>query len=608
MASDLGFKCGLEIHQRLGTGRKLFCHCSSELAGPGVAAIGTIKRKLRAVVGELGAKDRAAVFEEAKGKAFEYLSFEGRDCLVEADEQPPYPLDEKALDAALTVALLLNATPVDVVAVMRKTVVDGSATGGFQRTALVATGGFVETSLGKVGIQTICLEEDSAGIVEQRGGVAVYRLDRLGIPLVEIATDAGIKSGEHAMETAEKIGMLLRSTGKVQRGLGTIRQDLNVSIAKGARVEIKGAQELQDISLLVENEVKRQSGLLAIKDELHARKANAFEEKFVDVTEFFAGTKSSLLAKALQAQGKIMGVRLPKFAGLLGFELMPGHRFGTELSGYAKAAAGVGGIIHSDEDFGKYSFSSEEISDVKIALHAEEGDAWVLVASQKDACEKALSAVVLRANAARIGVLEETRRADGQKSSYMRPLPGGARMYPETDLMFVEISRERVELLGGNLPLSSGEREAKYSALGLNKELASRMVKSPLFPLFESLLKTGAEPAFVASTLLETFTSLRRQGVLVDSIPEELLAELFSFFAEGKLAKAAVAEVLLELPRGKSVQAVARERGLEKFSKAELKKIVSELLAKGVAKERVFGEVMRLHRLNVDAGELKEVL
>lgn len=563
------------------------------------------------MVGELGVADRAAVFEQARGREFEYQLFDGFDCLVEADEMPPFPIDENALDAALSVALLLNSTPVDELLVMRKTVVDGSSVGGFQRTSLVATGGFLETSHGKVGIQTICVEEDSAGIVEKakgEGGVVTYRLDRLGIPLVEIATDASIKDGSHAMEVAEKIGMLLRSTGKVQRGLGTIRQDLNVSIAKGARVEIKGAQELGDLQALVDGEVQRQLGLVKIREELHKRKATVPAQEPVDVSKIFANTKCSLVGKALSAEGSVFGIRLSGFAGLLGLELMPSHRFGSELSGYAKAAAGVGGIIHSDEELGKYNFCEEELEQVEKSLGVKEGDAWVLVAAPKPKALAALRAVLSRASLALEKIPEETRRAEGTKSVYMRPLPGGARMYPETDLVPVEITAEKLGLLGNSLPLTFEERKAKYLELGLNGELAERMVRSPLFPLFESLLRSKADAVVVAATLLETFTSMRRLGVAVDLVPASELLELFSLFANGKIVKSALPVALEELAKGKGAREALASRGLGRISGSELKKILSGLGSKGIAKERVFAEVMRLHRLNVDAGELKALL
>jgi len=149
---------------------------------------------------------------------------------------------------------------VDEVEIMRKMVIDGSNTSGFQRTAYIGSQGCIDTSHGPVGIDILCLEEEAARIVEDRGDSLIYSLDRLGIPLVEIGTAPDIVSPAHAREVAKTLGMILRSTGRVQRGLGTIRQDVNVSIKGGARVEVKGVQDLNLIDKIVEMEVLRRSG------------------------------------------------------------------------------------------------------------------------------------------------------------------------------------------------------------------------------------------------------------------------------------------------------------------------------------------------------------
>jgi len=250
----LGFKCGLEIHQQL-EGKKLFCSCPTLNSDqePDVK----FERRLRAVAGETGEVDIAAKHEMEKGKKFIYEADSNDTCLVEYDEEPPHELNKQALETALKVSLLLNAKIVDEIQVMRKTVVDGSNVSGFQRTALVAQDGFIETSKGKIGIPTICLEEEAAQKLEEKNGSVIYRLDRLGIPLIEIATSADIKNNEHAKEVAAYLGMILRSVG-VKRGLGTIRQDVNVSIEKGARTEIKGFQDLKSIPKVIDYEIHRQ--------------------------------------------------------------------------------------------------------------------------------------------------------------------------------------------------------------------------------------------------------------------------------------------------------------------------------------------------------------
>lgn len=266
----LGFKCGLEIHRQLET-RKLFCECPSIVHDGGTPNI-IIKRRLKASAGETGEVDIAAKFEEKKNMEFIYEGKETSCCLVELDEEPPRGPDKEALKAALEISRLLNANIVDEVTFMRKTVIDGSNVSGFQRTALIATNGHVDTSLGKVPIPTICLEEEAAQKIEGTAEFVKYRLDRLGVALIEIATDASIKNADHAKETAEKIGMILKSTGKVKSGIGTIRQDVNVSIKGKPRVEIKGFQELKSIPLVVENEVRRQMSAPSLKAEV--RKAN----------------------------------------------------------------------------------------------------------------------------------------------------------------------------------------------------------------------------------------------------------------------------------------------------------------------------------------------
>jgi glutamyl-tRNA(Gln) amidotransferase subunit E len=242
----IGFKCGIEIHNRLNTKTKLFCNCNPNFSEAKPVEI--IKRKLRAVAGELGQVDVAAIYEYLRDRNFLYQCYSDETCLKETDEEPPNSINKEALEVALQVALLLKAEIPDEIHIMRKTVIDGSNTCGFQRTAVVGLDGLLETSLGRVRITNICLEEESSGIVSDEESDITYRLDRLGIPLIEIGTAPDIKNPEHAREVAEKLGMIIRSTGKSQRGIGVTRQDINVSVAKGARVEIKGVQNLDLIS------------------------------------------------------------------------------------------------------------------------------------------------------------------------------------------------------------------------------------------------------------------------------------------------------------------------------------------------------------------------
>jgi len=263
----IGFMCGLEIHQQLETDN-LFCTCPSIVhdENPKIVA----NRRLKAVVGETGVIDKAAAHEQTKSKEMIYEGCEKSYCLVELDEEPPGSINSESVEAALIISKMLNCEIVDEVQVMRKTVVDGSNVSGFQRTALIGMNGYIETSLGKVRVSSVCIEEEAAKKVRGKDipksinteEQEVYRLDRLGVCLVEVATEPDVKNAEHAQECAEILGMILRSTGKVKRGIGTIRQDVNVSIKGGNRVEIKGFQDLKSIPKVVNYEIKRQQELI----------------------------------------------------------------------------------------------------------------------------------------------------------------------------------------------------------------------------------------------------------------------------------------------------------------------------------------------------------
>ncbi len=341
----IGLMAGIEIHQQLDSG-KLFCRCQSILRDEKPDIV--FRRRLRASAGESGEVDIAALHEHKKGLEFVYEAYSDTTCLVESDDEPPHEMDSGALGSALLISKMLNALPVDELHVMRKTVVNGSNTSGFQRTVLLARNGFLETNSGKVRIASIMLEEDAAREIKKEKGFVVYRLDRLGIPLVEIGTEPDIKSPEQAKECAEKLGMILRSTGRIKRGIGTIRQDINISVKGGARVEIKGAQDLKLIPRIVEIEAGRQLALLEIKKNL--RKKISLDIK--DAGDVFKNTESKLIKNA----ESVYALKLSGFKGVIGKEIGPGKRLGTEFSGCAKTRALVTGIIHSDE-LPKYGIS-----------------------------------------------------------------------------------------------------------------------------------------------------------------------------------------------------------------------------------------------------------
>lgn len=579
---EVGLKVGLEIHCQLDTGRKLFCNCPTKLSS-GPPSFKFIRR-LRPTQSELGQIDPAALFEFKKGKTVIYEADPETSCLVEMDEEPPHELNPEAVEAALKAALLLNAKPVEEIHVMRKVVIDGSNTTGFQRTAAIALNGWIEVDGKKVPIEHVSLEEDAARKTGESGLTVTYRIDRLGIPLIEVATAPVLSSPSEAQKAALAIGRILKATKKVKRGLGTIRQDLNVSITNGALVEIKGVQKLELIGKVVEYETKRQLSLLKVREELEKRGLSAAEiqNKFFDATSIFKGTKSKVIKGAVAKGGAVLAVKLPKFAGLLKRELVPGVRLGTEMAYRAMFAGKVKGIFHTDELPG-YGISNGEVERLREALGLGEGDAAVLVADVKENAEDALAAVVERAKEALIGVPEETRAANPDGTThYMRPRPGAARMYPETDLPPLQVTEELLSKAERELPeLPEETVERLIKSYGINRKLAQQLMDSGWLPLFEELAKeVKVPPSFIATALTETLKSLEREGVPVEKIAEEQIRKTFKLVDEGVTAKESMEEIFRWLAKNEGAdpeEAVAK-LGLKMLSEGEIKALVSQLI------------------------------
>lgn len=586
-------KIGIEIHQRLNT-TKLFCECPSLLVENKDPDL-ILNRRLHPVVSELGEIDEASKQEFKKKRVFEYQVFEDSNCLVESDEEPPHPIDPEALAIAIELSLHLNAKLVNEVHIMRKIVIDGSNTSGFQRTAVISMDGFVETSKGKVRISSIALEEESAGIIGKRDSISTYRLDRLGIPLVEITTEPDIQDGDHLKEVAERIGSTLRSTGKVMRGIGTIRQDVNVSTEKGARTEIKGAQDLKLLPLFVQNEVKRQEKLIEISEKIKHRFGKKFHLKFnpVDLTEIFSSTNSKLISSLISKGQKVFGIKLINYSGLLGIEFQKGKGYGSELSDYAKSA-GVKGIIQSDEDLSKYKISEKEIGKIKDKLAIKSDDAFALVVAPEDIAKNALKNVFERALI--LNVPKETRKANPDATtSYMRPLPGKARMYPETDIPPVELTDSLVSRIKRSMSKPMDEQRRDLEKI-LNKDMAQRMFKSKNLPLFRELISKGFDPMLVASTLENTLIQLRREGIEFLE-PEKVMLDLFSEYKKEKFVKSAILDLLLAIAKGHSIDSALDKFDLHKLKGRELEKIAKEL-------NYNIKEIMKKYRLRVDPKDL----
>jgi len=606
----IGLKAGLEIHQQLDT-RKLFCDCPSEIRDD--APDKTIKRFLRASAGETGDVDVAASAEMEKQKYFIYEYYDDSTCLVELDESPPHTINNAALDVALQFSIMTGCTIVDQVHVMRKTVVDGSNTSGFQRTALVARNGVMDVELSgsandgaslKINVDTVCIEEDAAKIVKKEKDYDIYRLDRLGIPLIEIATGPDMRTSMEVKTVAAHIGMLLRSTGKVKRGLGTIRQDVNVSIAGGSRTEIKGVQDLKLIDTVVEFEALRQLNMLQLCEEMKIKgiAADCTKGEAHDFTDEFKNLQKGFIKSGIDSGLKIYGKSYKLFKGFFGYDVNPNRRYGTELSDRIKVL-GLNGLIHTDENLEKYGID-EIVLHIYHELNLGSEDGMIFILGSQEKCilafKKIDEAIIYFLES---GLSKEVRNAkeDGT-SQFMRPMPGGNRMYPETDIpiIYPDISRiQKPELI-----------KDKTERLAREYELPKQVAKELVFePDFEMLVKKY--PQIKTITIAETLVTYPTEikTLYNKDIDVSLYADTLLYNANiGNITSSAIKSSLIDIANGATI-----DEALAKYKPANEDEVIS-FITKTISEKinmnsnAIMGLVMKEYRGKFSGQRILELI
>ncbi len=577
MSEEYEMMCGIEIHQQLDT-KKLFCSCDSRLCEDGQ---GAVYRRLRPTTSEMGEVDRAALAQFQRHMGYRYQCCEGTSCLVELDEEPPHDVNADAMQIALTFSEMLEADIIDEIHFMRKIVVDGSNTSGFQRTALIATDGKVKVGDRDISILSVCLEEDAARKVETKGDEILYRLDRLGIPLIEVATGPDMRTPEEVMEVAYRLGTLLRATRRVKRGIGTIRQDLNISIPGGARIELKGVGDLKMIPDYVRNEVNRQRMLIRVREILNDRGTAPVPFEPVDVTEIFSTCESKVIKGALDDKGKVIAVRLPGFAGVMNGDNKT-LRLGSEMAQRARTK-GVKGIFHSDE-LPNYGIEQSYVDDLRSFLGMTgENDAFVICAAREKKATDALEAAVMRANEALEGVPEETRDPlpDGT-TKYSRPLPGAARMYPETDVPPTTITDERIQAVRDNMPEFPEQIEKRLvDQYGINQQQARQIVRQSNDELFERIAQDRAMAPIAATMFLNAYSEMEHDGIDTHVFTDDAIIGLFAMLKDGRFAKEALPSILREMATGSSAEDAVKKLGVEAVDAGEAAAIIE-----GIVNER----------------------
>ena len=544
---EIGFKSGLEIHQQLKTQKKLFCRCPAGEYYEDFDA--EVLRHMRPTLSELGEYDGTALMEFKTRKEIIYQLNSRNVCTYEMDDTPPFELNQEALDIALEMTLLLNCNIVGELHIARKQYLDGSIPAGFQRTTILGTDGWIPYRDRRIRIRQLGLEEDACREVSDRGHRRVYKTDRLSIPLIETVTYPEMRAPWEVAEVAELLRELARCTAKVRTGIGRARQDVNVSVEGGTRVEIKGVYRIPFIPRLTHFEALRQANLLELREELRKRGITpaTLKTEAAEVSGVLKNTSFSPILRALERHWQVMAVRLSEFRELLRFALQPGRDFAAEVSDRVRVIACLDelpNIIHSD--MMDNPLTPAEWKKVGSALKAKKDDAVVLVWGDIKDAETGVGEIVIRAREAAEGIPSETRQAfPSGLNGFERILPGPDRMYPDTDMPPVPLAEERIERAKERLPLTPWERRDRYRQMGLSAEVAETLVADARTPLFRKIVESvSVSPTVAAVVVGQMLKSLARKGFAVSGLEEPALIELFKRFAAGEFGREAFPDIL----------------------------------------------------------------
>jgi len=545
--SIIGFKSGLEIHQQLLTKKKLFCRCPSARYSKEYQA--EILRHMRPTLSEMGVYDGTALMEFKTKKNIIYHINRETVCTYEMDDTPPFLINEDALDIALGIGMLYDCNIVDELHIARKQYLDGSIPTGFQRTAIFALDGKIPYKDRMVKIVQMSIEEDSCREVSDIGHERVYLTDRLGIPLIETVTEPAMHTPQEVAEVAWICINLVRSTNRVRRGMGAAREDVNVSVEGGTRIEIKGVPKISDIPLLTYSEAMRQWNLLQLRDELKRRgiDTESFKAEVFDITSVIKNPHYQPIVDAMESNLKINCVVLKGFAGLLNWQTQTGTFFSREISDRVRVIAcltKIPNIIHSD--IKGDTITSSDWQRINKFVYATDDDTIVIVWGSEEDVRTASAEIIIRAREATIGIPSETRQAlsDGT-NRFERILPGIDRMYPDTDLPPQIIPQERLDKIKTWMPEKFWKKRKWYKTLGIPVDVIDELSISQYAKLFNKALEEWkVNPTTAAVVLIQYPKRLKKEGLDVGILNNEVLEMILKSYADDLLPRDAILSVM----------------------------------------------------------------
>ena len=604
--AEVGLKAGLEIHQQLQTEKKLFCRCPAGKYSKQYDA--EILRHMRPTLSELGEYDGTALMEFKTKKEIIYQINHESVCTYEMDDTPPFQINQEALDIALEIAILLNYKLVSEIHIARKQYLDGSIPTGFQRTTIVGIDGWIPYKNRKIRLIQLGLEEDSCREISDVSHTRTFVTDRLGMPLTETVTRPDMKTPQEVADVANILRWLVRSTGKVRSGIGTARQDVNVSIHGGTRIEIKGVHRIPYIPRLIYNEVLRQYSLLKIKDELKSRgiTKKTFQANSENVTQYLRNTSWEPIHQAIKRGEEVHCVNLKGYSGILSFPTQTGRVFSREISDRVRVISCLSrspNIVTSEST--EESIESLAGNRIRKAVNATSRDALILVWGNRKDITSAVEEIKIRAKEATIGIPSETRQAmiDGT-NGFERILPGPSRMYPDTDLPPLEISSERIDNLWRNVPEKLWIREKKYRKMGIPEHLITKIASSPKAELFEFIIrKFGIKPILVARIMFEKVTEWKRAGFNIENITSDRWKEFFSQIIKHPALPEAVDDIFPNLLSNEQsdlkdeiqnyIAEKISDKTLEDLINKAIKSNINKNASEDILHKQIMGKVMK---------------
>lgn len=574
--SKLGFKCGLEVHQQLKTEKKLFCHCPAGRYHDHRDYDAEIVRHMRPTLSELGEYDGTALMEFKTRKVVIYRIQNETTCTYEIDDTPPFLLNRQAVEIAMEVALLLKCNIVGEFHITRKQYLDGSIPTGFQRTGILGIEGEIPLKQKKIRIIQLSVEEDSCREVSDVGHTRIYSTDRLGMPLIETVTYPEMLTPDEAAEAAQYIRFLARSTGKVRTGIGAAREDVNVSITGGTRVEIKGVAHIAWIPELVHNEAFRQKALLEIRAEMNRRSGDGRDWKIVakEVDAADLGCDFALLRDVQKGKLQLWAVNLPGFRGILSHFTQPGKIFADEISERLKVIACLEkpNMLHSEELEPVLGAPDRDL--IRKLLKSGENDAQVLFWAAADDVKTALETIEERCRLAFLGVPNETRKGlDDGRTIFERVLPGPDRMYPDTDSAPIPVEEELIERVRAAMPPEVCQRLAQFREWRVPTDTFAFLLRHNLAPLLETISADfGVEPRFAAVILGHNLKNLFGRKPAFAAFDRRRLVDLFGFVCAQKLEREIVKAMLPLVVEHPSMdfQSVLTTLGFKKRGREEI--------------------------------------